>query len=106
MLVAMGIIDCEMLVGYLGWCFTLPQYRVDDFAVDVGQAVVAALKAGREHGVVEAELLQDGCLQVVDVDGVFRDGETQVVGGSVAEAALDAGSGEHDREAFGEVIAA
>ena len=44
--------------------------------------------------VVEAEEVQDGGVQVVDVDAVFGGGDAVVVGGAVDEAALDAAAGE------------
>ncbi len=53
-------------------------------SVDVGEAVVAALEAVGEPGVVEAEQVQGGRVQVVDVDGVFDDVVAEVVRGAVA----------------------
>jgi hypothetical protein len=40
--------------------------------VDVGEAEVAALGAVGEELVVEAEAVEEGGLDVVDVDGVLR----------------------------------
>ena len=42
-----------------------------DFAVDIGQAEVAAGEAVRELLVVEPQQVQDRGVQVVDVDAVF-----------------------------------
>jgi hypothetical protein len=42
----------------------------DDFAVDVGEAEVAALEAVGEAGVIEAEEMEEGGVEVVDADGV------------------------------------
>jgi hypothetical protein len=78
----------------------------DDVAVDVGEAVVAALEAVGEAFVVEAEEVHDGGLEVVDVDLVFGDLEAHFVGGAVAEAAFDAAAGHEEGEAVGEVVAA
>jgi len=51
----------------------LCEYRFDHFAVDVGQSVVAALKAVCQTGVVESEQVHDGRLQVVDMHFVLGD---------------------------------
>ena len=58
----------------------LGQQLFDDVAVDVGQPVVAALEAVGQPFVVEAEEVQDGRLQVVDVDCVLGDVEAELVG--------------------------
>ena len=71
----------------------------------VGQAVVAALEAGRQLRVVEAELLQDRRLQVVDVDGVLGRREAEFVGRSVVEPPLDPGPRQPDAEAVRVVVA-
>ena len=57
---------------------------VDDVAVDVGEAVLAALEFVGEGGVVDAELVEDGGLEVVDVDAVLGDIVPEVVGGAVS----------------------
>ena len=41
------------------------------FAADVGQAEVAALEAEGEPGVIDAQEVQDGGLEVVDVDAAL-----------------------------------
>src|SRR6478609_7257979 len=46
----------------------------EDAAVDVGEAVVAAAVAEGQALVVEAELVQDRGVDVVDRDGVLDDG--------------------------------
>jgi hypothetical protein len=56
---------------------------IDDVAVDIGEPVVAALVVEGEPFVVEAETVEDGGLEVVDVDRVFSDVEAEVVGGTV-----------------------
>ena len=56
---------------------------VDDAAVDVGQAEVAAGVAVGELRVVEAEQVQDGGVQVVDVDRVLDGLEAEFVGRAV-----------------------
>src|SRR4051794_16685363 len=41
--------------------------------LDAGQALVEALVLDRQPGVVDAELVQDGGVDVADVDGVLDD---------------------------------
>src|SRR3954452_18617545 len=67
---------------------------LDELAVDVGEAEVAALVAEGQALVVEAEAVQDGSLEVVDVDFVFDDVEAEVVGRAPGDAGLDAAAGE------------
>ncbi len=43
----------------------------DDIAVDVGEAEAATLELVAELGVVDPQLMEDGGLQVVNVDGVL-----------------------------------
>ena len=57
------------------------QEFADDAAVDVGEAVVAAAVAEGEALVVEAELVEDRGVDVVDGQGVGDDGVAEVVGG-------------------------
>ena len=64
-----------------------------DFAVDIREAVVAALEAVREFGVIEAELVQDRGLQVVNVDGLLRDVVADLVGGTVDKSRLNPATG-------------
>ena len=45
----------------------------------IGQAEVAALKTVDEFGMIEAEQVQNGRVQVVDVDSVYRSIETELV---------------------------
>ena len=51
--------------------------------VHVGEAEVAALEAVGELLVVEAEQVQDGGVQVVDVDLALDDAEAEFVGRAV-----------------------
>jgi hypothetical protein len=66
------------------------QQRPDHRPVDVSQSEVASLEAVGEAFVVEAEQVEDGRLEVVDVDLVGGDMEAEVVGGAVAEPGFDA----------------
>ena len=79
---------------------------VDDVAVDVGGAEVAAGVAEGEFFVIEAEEVEDGGVEVVDVDGVLHGGEAEVIGGTVDVAAFDTATGHPDGEAVVVVVAA
>ena len=79
---------------------------VDDVAVHVGQAEVAAGVAVGELLVVEAQQVQDRGVQVVDVDRVLDGLEAELVGRAVDVAALDAAAGQPHGEAVVVVVAA
>src|SRR5262245_22224869 len=75
------------------------QYAPDYFAVHVGEAHVAAAEAQGEAGVVHAEEVQHGGVQIVDLDFLVDDVVAVVVGGAVDGAAPDAAAGQPDGEA-------
>src|SRR5687768_3384233 len=81
----------------------------DEFAyyvpADVGEPKVAALEAVGEFGVVEAEEVQEGGVEVVDVDGVFDDVPADLVRFSDDLAAFDAAAGHPDGERKGMMVA-
>ncbi len=79
---------------------------LDDGAVDIGEAEVAALGAEGEALVVEAEAVEEGGLDIVDVDGVLDDIVAEFVGGAVDGAGLNAAAGHPHGEGFGVVVAA
>ncbi len=60
----------------------------------VGQAVVAAAMAEREPLVIQAEQVEDGRMEVVNVNFIFHHGRSDVVGAAVTGAALHARAGE------------
>ena len=72
----------------------------------VGQPVVAAAEAVGELFVVEAQEVQDGGVEVVDVDLVLQRVPAEFVGGSVDHAAADAPARHPHREAERMVLAA
>src|SRR5207253_1390871 len=74
--------------------------------MDVRQPEVASGVAEGQALVVEAEEVQDGGLQVMDVDRVIDDVEAEVVGGTVGESALDAAAGQPHGEGLRVVVAA
>src|SRR5438874_2859711 len=52
----------------VGWAAPLPQNLLHHVPAYVGQAEVAALEAVGEAGVLDAQEVEDGGVQVVDVD--------------------------------------
>ena len=77
-----------------------------DVAVDVGEAVVAALVTESQLFVIDAKEVEAGGMEVVDVDQVLGDTEAEFVGGAVSEAAFHTTARHPDAEAFLVVIAA
>ena len=75
-------------------------------AMHIGQPVVSSLKKVSQLFVVDAELVEDGGVKIVDVDGVFGDVVAEFVRSSVGDAGLDASAGHPDGETFGVVVAA
>lgn len=64
-----------------------------DVSVDVGQAEVASLVTVGHSFVVDAKLMQNGRVEVVNVDRVLGDIVAEVVGFAVDRATFDACSG-------------
>lgn len=60
----------------------------------VGQAIVAPGMAVRELRVIESEQMQNGGVEVVDVDSVRGDGRSDIVCFAVAQPPFDAASRE------------
>ena len=67
-------------------------------AGDVGEAVVTAVVAVGELFVIEPEHVEDGGVEVVDVDLILGDADAAVVGGAVDGATFDAGAGHPGRK--------
>ncbi len=93
-------------IGEEAWVWCLCDEVVDDMAVDIGEAEVASGVAVGEFGVVEAEELHDGGLEVVDVDAVLYGLEAEVVGGAVDGSGFDAAACEDVGEAPVVVVSA
>ena len=74
-------------------------------AVDVGEAEVAAGVVVGEAFVIEAEEVEDGGLEVVDVDFVLSDMEAEVIGLAVGSG-FDAAASHEGGEGLGVVVAA
>src|SRR5207245_1343823 len=75
-------------------------------SMNVGQAIIAALEPEGEFGVLQAEEVKDGGVQIVDVDFVFDRVETEFVGFAVNDARFDAAAGEKDGVAVRMMVAA
>src|SRR5262245_18073889 len=72
---------------------------LDDVAVDIGQAEVTSGVAIRQLRVVEAQEVQNGRVQVVDMYHLLDGTITKPVGGAVDVAALHPTGGQPGREA-------
>jgi hypothetical protein len=81
------------------------QHLLHQPAVNLRQAEVAAMEEVGQQGAVEAEQVQDGSVQVVDVNAIVSRVEAEVVAGP-ERAWFDAAAGWPDREAGPMMIAA
>ena len=77
----------------------------DDVAVDVGEAEVAAGVVVGEVLVIEAEEMEDGGLEVVDVDFFVSDMEAEIIGAAIG-AGFGAATGHDGGEGLRVVVAA
>src|SRR6184192_1541723 len=87
------------------WGRDLGQHFFDEVAVDVGEAEVAALEAVGETLVVEAEEVEDGGLEVVDVVLFLDGGEAELIG-LADDAVSDAAAGDVHGEGVDVMVAA
>ena len=78
----------------------------DDLAVDIGEAEIATLEAVGHAGVIEAEEMEGGGLEIVDMDGVGEDIDAEVIGFAVGDAWFDATAGHPRGVSVGMVVAA
>ncbi len=78
---------------------------IDNLAVDVGQSILTALIPERESRVVNAAQVKDRRLHIMNMDWVFGNVPSKIVGRSVHVASLDASTGQPPTEGFAEVIA-
>ncbi len=72
----------------------------------VGQTEVSTLEAVRELCVIEAEQVEDGRVEVVDVDAVGHGVETQFVGFTQSHPRLDPTAGQPHGKGIGVVVSA
>ena len=61
-------------------CVYLSEHRFDNVPSDIRQPEMPPLKLIRQLGVLDTQAMQNGGLQVVHIDGVFRDVIPVVVG--------------------------
>ena len=84
----------------------LCQKRIDDPAVDVGQAVISSLESVGEAEVINAEESEDCGVEVVYVHWVFGNIITEVIRGTVGSASRYPSPCEPHREAAGMMVPA
>ena len=61
---------------------------------DAGQTLVEALEREGQLFVVDAQLVQNGCMQVADGHGILHNVVAEIVGLPVRDPTLDAAAGE------------
>src|SRR5579884_4447478 len=74
--------------------------------LDAGEPLVQSLELVREPLVVDAQAVQDRCVEIVDVHGLVHHVVAEVVRLAVDHAALDAAAGQPHAEIAGMVIPA
>src|SRR5689334_5643808 len=84
----------------------LGQNLVHDVAMHIRQPELAALELERQLRVVEAEEMEQRCVQVMDVDAIGRGIESELIAFADREAGFHAAAREPHREGVGMVIAA
>lgn len=82
----------------------LSKNRLHDLPLHVGQAKVAALRAEGQAFVVDAHLMEDGRVQIVDVDRIFNSVVTEFVRPTVGQSRFHPTSGEPHGEGMGMMI--
>jgi hypothetical protein len=71
----------------------------DEMTVDIRETIVAALKAISELFMVETQKVQESGVEIVNMDGIGRDIETEVIGDAVDVAFFQTAASEPDAEA-------
>ena len=72
---------------------------------DTGKALIKTLKFERQLFVVNSQTVQDGGIQVTDVNGIFNDVVAIVVRLAVLNSTLNTAAGHPDGEAAAVVVA-
>ena len=85
---------------------TLSEDGLNDVTVDVGEAIVAALEFIGELFVIDSEEVEEGGVEIVNVDGVFDGVKADVVGLAVGDAGFHAAASHPDGEGVRVVITA
>ena len=84
----------------------LSENPVYHLAMNISQAEIAALEAERKFFVIKAEQVEDCRLEIVNIDFVPGDRETQFVGLAISDSFLNAGAGQKNRKTIRVVIPA
>ena len=71
----------------------------------IGESEVAALGAVGEAFMIKAEAVEQGRLDVVNVDGIFDDVIAEVIGSTVDDSGFDATAGQPHAVGFRVVVA-
>ena len=79
---------------------------VNDFAVDVGESVVAALESIGKLFVIESKLVEQRGVKVMNMDLLFDDVETELIGLAVDVAWFESAASHPHAERVDVVIAA
>jgi len=83
----------------------LRQQIVHNFSVDVGESEIAAGVVVGQPLVVEAEGVEDGCLDVMHMERILDNMEAKVVGGAIRDARFDSAAGHPHREGLRMMVA-
>ena len=73
---------------------------------DPGKALVEALELEGKPSMVDAEAVEDGGVEIVDMDRILGDVVAEVVGFAVGDSALDTATGHPHAEVSGVVVPA
>ena len=84
----------------------LPQDAIDNFARNVGQSEISSLVAIGHLLVIDAQLMQNRGVQIMDVDWILRDVVAEFVGFAIDHATFDTGTGHPLGVTAGMMIAA
>ena len=79
---------------------------MQNFAIDIGQANIAAAEAEGQSLVIEPEQVEDRRMQVMDLDLILHNFIAVLIGGAVDGAAFDAAAGQPATESIRIVVAA
>ena len=74
--------------------------------MNIGQAIVPTLELKRELGVVNPQAVQDCCVEVVDMNGIFGNVVAEFIGRAIGYSGLNSAAGQPHREAARMVIPA
>ena len=74
----------------------------NDLTINIGQAIVTPLRPVGQPGVIQPQQMQDGGLEVMNVNRILNHMKAQVVGGAQGLARLDPAAGQpHARDMAG-----